>query len=98
MPPADPRQTLFDEELIYRELPPKFSKQLVLHRFSAIVHHVPFFRSCSDECVVQICRKFHSFSAMPDDWILEEGEHSHELIIIEKGKAKGCESSVSRHP
>ena len=44
-----PRKTLFDEDMIYREIPPKFSKQLVLHRFERTVHHVPFFRGCSDE-------------------------------------------------
>lgn len=90
-----PRKTLFDEDMIYREIPPKFSKQLVLHRFERTVHHVPFFRGCSDECVVQICRKFHSFSAMPGDWILEKGEHNHELIILQRGKAKGIDGHIT---
>lgn len=56
-----PRKTLFDEKTIYAELPSKFMKRLVLHRFERTVHFVPFFRSCSDECIVAICRKFHGF-------------------------------------
>eukprot|EP01047_Picozoa_sp_COSAG01_P020529 COSAG01_NODE_1170_length_11406_cov_17.917662_8_plen_698_part_00 len=90
-----PRKTLFEEEKIYQEIPPKFSKALVLHRFEKIVHHVPFFRGATDECVVQICRKFHSFSAMPGDWILEKGEHNRELIILEKGSAKGLDGHIT---
>ena len=50
-----PRKTLFDERMVYSELPPKFMKRLVLHRFEKTVHFVPFFRACSDECIVAIC-------------------------------------------
>ena len=88
-----PRKTLFNEDMIYEELPPKFSRRLVLHRFEDVVHHVPFFRSCTDECIVAICRKFHGFTATPDDIIIEKGEHN-ELIILEKGAATGTDGTV----
>lgn len=84
-----PRKTLFDEKTIYSELPPKFMKRLVLHRFERTVHYVPFFRSCSDECIVAICRKFHGFMATPEDLILERGETNKELVIMEHGEATG---------
>lgn len=90
-----PRKTLFDEDMIYEELPPKFSKKLVLHRFERTVHHVPFFRSATDECIVAICRSFHGFTAMPGDMILEKGEHNHELIILEYGQATGTDGAIS---
>ena len=89
-----PRKTLFDEDMIYDELPPKFSKQLVLHRFERTVHHVPFFRNATDECIVAICRAFHGFAATPGDFILELGEHNHELIILEYGEASGTDGTI----
>lgn len=84
-----PRKTLFDEKTIYAELPPRFMKRLVLHRFENTVHHVPFFRQASDECVVAICRKFHGYMAIPDEFIVERGETNKELIIMEYGEAEG---------
>ena len=84
-----PRKTLFDERMVYSELPPKFMKRLVLHRFEKTVHFVPFFRACSDECIVAICRKFVGFMATPGDYILERGEANKELVIMEHGEATG---------
>jgi hypothetical protein len=89
-----PRKTLFDEDVIYEELPPKFSTRLVLHRFERTVHHVPFFRKATDECIVAICRNFHGFTAMPGDMILDKGEHNHELIIMEYGRATGLDGEI----
>merc|ERR1711990_964571 len=79
----------------YRELPEKICKQPVLHRFERTVHHVPFFRGCSDDAVVRICRKFRAFSAMPKNPILERGELNQSLIILEKGKAKGIDGHIA---
>lgn len=84
-----PRKTLFDEKTIYTELPPRFMKRLVLHRFEKTVHYVPFFRQASDECVVAICRKFHGYMAIPDEAIVTRGETNKELIIMEHGHAIG---------
>ena len=63
--------------------------RLVLHRFEKTVHFVPFFRACSDECIVAICRKFVGFMATPGDYILERGEANKELVIMEHGEATG---------
>ena len=90
-----PRKTLFDEDVIYEELPPKFSTRLVLHRFERTVHHVPFFRKATNECIVAICRQFHGFTAMTGDMILERYEHNHELIILERGSATGLDGAVT---
>lgn len=90
-----PRKTLFDEDVIYEELPPKFSTQLVLHRFQQTVQHVPFFRKATNECIVAICRQFHGFTAMTGDMILERDEHNHELIILERGSATGLDGAVT---
>eukprot|EP01043_Picozoa_sp_COSAG02_P042392 COSAG02_NODE_3602_length_6498_cov_2.647914_3_plen_685_part_00 len=90
-----PRKTLFDEDVIYEELPPKFSTRLVLHRFERTVHHVPFFRKATDECIVAICRSFNGFTAMPGHMILDKGEHNHELIIMEYGNATGLEGAIT---
>lgn len=90
-----PRKTLFDEDVIFDELPPKFSTRLVLHRFERTVHHVPFFRHATDECIVAICRQFHGFTATPGDMILDKGEHNHELIILEYGKATGLDGAIT---
>ena len=88
-----PRKTLFDEKTIYAELPPRFMKRLVLHRFEKTVHYVPFFRQASDECVVAICRKFHGYMAIPDENIVTRGETNKELIIMEHGEAEGQDGS-----
>lgn len=90
-----PRKTLFDEQVIYDELPPKFTKQLVLHRFERAVHSVPFFRSASDECVVDICREFRGMPALAGDEIVVKGEHNHELIILEYGEAVGKDGTLA---
>jgi hypothetical protein len=90
-----PRKTLFDEQSIYDELPPKFTKALVLHRFERAVHSVPFFRQASDECVVDICREFRGMPAQAGDVILQKGEHNHELVILEYGEAVGKDGSVA---
>ena len=84
-----PRKTVFDEQQIYDELPPKFTKALILHRFESAVHSVPFFRTASDECVADICREFRTMPAQAGDLILQKGEHNHELIILEHGEAVG---------
>eukprot|EP01043_Picozoa_sp_COSAG02_P016779 COSAG02_NODE_745_length_17738_cov_18.178241_6_plen_709_part_00 len=89
-----PRKTVFDEQSIYDELPPRFTKALVLHRFERAVHSVPFFRTASDECVVDICREFRSMPAQAGDAILLKGDHNHELIILEHGEAVGTQGTV----
>ena len=66
-----PRKTLFDEEQIYRELPPRLTNRLVLHRFEATIHSVPFFRGCTDECVTDICRQLRGFVAQAGDVVLK---------------------------
>ena len=84
-----PRKTVFDEQQIYDELPPKITRALVLHRFESAVHSVPFFRKATDECVAGICREFRTMPAQAGDSILKKGEHNHELIVLEHGQAVG---------
>ena len=74
-----------DEQEIYDELPAKLRADLLLHRYKEIVEKVPFFRNCRDDAIVDIVSQFHSFSVLPDEFVVERGDPHRELVVLTKG-------------
>ena len=89
-----PRKTLFDEGMIYNELPTKFSQRLVLHRFSSTIQRVPLFRNIEPECTVMICRQLRTFTANKGDTIIAKNEPNSELFIMVRGYANGTDGYI----
>ena len=90
-----PGGTLFDEHEIFAELPNKLKNEVVLHRFERTIHNVPFFRNCPEDATSDICLRLRGHTSAPDDTIMTRGEHSSELIIMERGEATGADGSIT---
>jgi len=90
-----PNRTLFNEHSIFQELPNKVKNEVVLHRFERTIHNVPFFRSCSDDIIVDICLRLRGHTASPADVIVAIDEESSDLTIMDRGCATGYDGSIT---
>jgi len=98
------KKTLFNEDAIFKELPSRVRRDLMLHRFQSIIQAIPFFRGCDDGLILSICLHFSTHSCVPGDVICEAGSSDRELILIDRGRAEaksnadGTGSAIMVHP
>ena len=70
------------------ELPSHLRLELVMHRYRNVISRVVFFTGLRHDVVEQICLRFHDYTAMAGEDIFEEGDWGHELIVVQRGRAR----------
>jgi hypothetical protein len=81
-------KTMFDGAQIFAELPTKLRSDLTLHRYKEVIDKVPFFHGIREDATVEIADKLKSYSVMPFDYVMVQGEPYRELMILTTGKAR----------
>lgn len=81
------KNTLFDLS-IFGELPPRLRRQLVVQRYQTTLFKVPFFRTCNDDTLCQLCVKLQPFCAAKDEVIIYEDDSARDLFVVERGAAE----------
>ena len=81
-------KTMFNEQGLFHELPAAMQAEVVLHRYSKIIDHVPFFHGAKEDAIVSICQRLKNYAVMPGDWIMLQGQPFRELMILNRGRAR----------
>lgn len=82
------KHTLFAEDNLTGELPPRLRRELLELRFRAAIGKVPFFRESGSATLVALCTSMQTFCANNNEVICEVGETCRDIFIVEKGVAE----------
>lgn len=81
------KHRLFEDNLV-QDLPPKLRRQLLELKFQSVIAKVPFFRECNNETLIKICTSMQWFCVRQDERVVQAGDSSRDLFIIEEGEAE----------
>ena len=80
--------TIFDEEDVLADFPPRLRRQVVDIIFEDVIKTVPFFRGLDDHGVYRPCLALRPMPARVNEVIYEEGDDGREMYVVSKGMCK----------